>query len=121
MPITSPPTPDSHDDAKDIEFAKGAIETTTSDKSESVRLGESEGGAWATGGAIESYKPIAEYEGAHRWDPSFQWAESEEKRLVRRVSYHSILGVATLSWDFPPYPPSLWLTLEANSTGTNLA
>lgn len=85
MSITSPKTPDGSE-RRDLEFAKGAVDVSDSEKSDSFRLGESEGGAWATGGNIESYKPIAEYEGAHRWDPSFEWTEKEETRLVRRVS-----------------------------------
>ena len=31
------------------------------------------------------YKPIPEYEGAHRWDPDFEWTEDEEKAIVRKV------------------------------------
>lgn len=31
------------------------------------------------------YKPIPEYEGAHRWDPDFQWTEEEEKAVVKKV------------------------------------
>lgn len=80
-------TPSSEgDEPKDVEFAKDAVETSTSSKPSSVRLGESEGGVWASGGGIENYQPIPEYEGAHRYDPQFQWTENEEKRLVRRVS-----------------------------------
>lgn len=30
-------------------------------------------------------KPIPEYEGAHRWDPEFDWTEEEEKAIVRKV------------------------------------
>lgn len=36
-------------------------------------------------GSLDYYKPIATYEGAHRYDPSFQWTEKEEKKLVRKV------------------------------------
>lgn len=32
------------------------------------------------------YRPIDSYEGLHRWDPNFQWTESEEKKIVRKVS-----------------------------------
>lgn len=35
--------------------------------------------------AEEFYAPIAEYEGAHRYDPKFEWETKEEKRVVRRV------------------------------------
>lgn len=79
------PSPEGHE-AKDLEFAKDAVETSTDSKPSSVRLGESDGGVWASGGGIENYKPIPEYEGAHRYDPHFEWTENEEKRLVRRVS-----------------------------------
>lgn len=85
MSKTAPPSPDGHE-PKDLEFAKDAVETSTSSKPSSVRLGESEGGVWASGGAIDNYKPIPEYEGAHRYDPTFQWTDNEEKKLVRRVS-----------------------------------
>jgi hypothetical protein len=35
------------------------------------------------------YKPIPEYEGAHRWDPDFEWTEAEEKAVVRKVCVSS--------------------------------
>lgn len=31
------------------------------------------------------YKPIPEYEGAHRWDPDFEWTEQEERAVVKKV------------------------------------
>lgn len=85
MSTISPPSPDGYD-ARDTETAKGAMDDTIFSKSASVRLGESDGGVFAVGGNIDSYKPIEKYEGAHRYDPLFQWTEAEEKRLVRRVS-----------------------------------
>ncbi len=36
--------------------------------------------------ATEIYKPIANFEGSHRFDPSATWEPAEEKKLVRRVS-----------------------------------
>lgn len=33
----------------------------------------------------EFYKPIASYEGIHRWDPDFEWEPEEEKKVVRKV------------------------------------
>lgn len=33
------------------------------------------------------YKPINTYEGIHRWDPEFEWAEWEEKKIVRKVFF----------------------------------
>lgn len=74
-------------EAKDLEVAKGAYETTTSSNPSSVRLGESEGGVFAMGGNVDAYKPIEEYEGAHRYDPLFEWTEKEERSLIRRVRW----------------------------------
>ncbi|OQE30000.1 hypothetical protein PENSTE_c002G04433 [Penicillium steckii] len=33
------------------------------------------------------YKPIPEYEGAHRWDPDFEWTEEEEKAVVKKIDW----------------------------------
>lgn len=40
-------------------------------------------------GAEHFYAPNEKYEGAHRYDPHFQWSEQEEKHLIRRVSFTS--------------------------------
>lgn len=37
------------------------------------------------GELIDPFKPIPEYEGAHRYDPKAEWTEQEEKVLVRKV------------------------------------
>ena len=42
---------------------------------------------YAAGVAAESYEPIPEYEGRHRYDPSAEWTQKEEKRLVRKVRF----------------------------------
>lgn len=31
------------------------------------------------------YKPIDNYEGKHRYDPTFEWEPKEERKLVRKV------------------------------------
>jgi hypothetical protein len=31
------------------------------------------------------YHTVPEYEGAHRWDPDFEWTEAEETAVVRKV------------------------------------
>lgn len=31
------------------------------------------------------WKPLDSYEGAHRFDPDFEWDAAEEKKLVRKV------------------------------------
>ncbi|KAF5593746.1 tartrate transporter [Fusarium pseudoanthophilum] len=43
------------------------------------------GDTFVSGGATELYKPIPEYEGIHRYDPTAEWTEKEEKKLVRRL------------------------------------
>ena len=35
--------------------------------------------------SAEQYIPVDTHENKHRWDPSFQWTEEEEKKLVRTV------------------------------------
>ncbi|KAF7588748.1 hypothetical protein BBP40_005244 [Aspergillus hancockii] len=45
------------------------------------------GDAFVGGGATELYEPIPEYEGRHRYDPSVEWTEKEEKVLVRKLDY----------------------------------
>ncbi|KAJ5781261.1 hypothetical protein N7457_006421 [Penicillium paradoxum] len=44
-------------------------------------------GVVAAGGSMEFYKPIDKYEGKHRYDPTAEWTEKEEKKLVRRLDY----------------------------------
>lgn len=43
------------------------------------------GDTFVTGASVEFYEPIPEYEGRHRYDPSAEWTEKEEKKLVRKV------------------------------------
>ena len=41
--------------------------------------------------ATEIYKPIANFEGSHRFDPSAVWEPAEEKKLVSRASMPPLL------------------------------
>lgn len=50
---------------------------------------QASGEAYAEGGAARFYAPIQGYEGRHRWDPTVEWTEAEEKKLVRKVCLHS--------------------------------
>ena len=50
-----------------------------------------------TFGNISYYQPTKGYEGAHRYDPKFEWEPQEEKKLVRKVGVQSILIVSTVS------------------------
>lgn len=44
-----------------------------------------DGEVFAVGADVQLYEPIAQYEGRHRYDPTAEWTEKEEKKLVRRV------------------------------------
>ena len=61
------------------------VDGSSTDTLTQVRL--STDAVYVTGGRDEFYKPIAEYEGAHRYDPKMTWTEQEEKALIRRVSF----------------------------------
>lgn len=37
------------------------------------------------------YKPVDGYEGAHRFDPKFQWTAAEEGKVVRKVCINYLL------------------------------
>ncbi|KAF2207447.1 hypothetical protein CERZMDRAFT_102345 [Cercospora zeae-maydis SCOH1-5] len=50
-----------------------------------VLFKRAEGKTFETESLEDFYKPIAEYEGAHRYDPKFEWEEKEEKRVVRKI------------------------------------
>lgn len=59
--------------------------------------------AFIGGGTLESYEPIAEYEGRHRYDPKAQWTEEEEKKLVRKLDYRICSWVCLMFFGtFPP-------------------
>lgn len=57
-----------------------------------VLFKRAEGKTFETESLEDFYKPIAEYEGAHRYDPKFEWEEKEEKRVVRKIG-ESFAGV----------------------------
>lgn len=44
-------------------------------------------GAFDNGSMEDYYRPKDSYEGAHRYDPQFQWETKEEKKLVRKVCF----------------------------------
>lgn len=50
------------------------------------RAQEREGVTFDNAGLESHYKPIAKYEGLHRYDPDFDWEPEEERRIVRKVS-----------------------------------
>ena len=43
-------------------------------------------GTYIKAGLEEFYVPIEKFEGRHRYDPSFAWDPSDERRLVRKVT-----------------------------------
>jgi len=51
---------------------------------------------WESGSLDSDWKPVKGYEGAHRYDPSFEWEQAEEKRVVRKVCcYETLLTQAS--------------------------
>ena len=62
---------------------KKAADGSSTETLTQVRLADD--AVYATGGGQEYYRPIPEYEGAHRYDPKIEWTEQEEKALIRRV------------------------------------
>ncbi len=52
-------------------------------------------GVYASGVSADFYEPIPEYEGRHRYDPSAEWTEKEEKRLVRKVCLLYLVAFAS--------------------------
>ncbi|SCZ96087.1 BZ3500_MvSof-1268-A1-R1_Chr8-1g09994 [Microbotryum saponariae] len=42
-------------------------------------------------GLLDLYKPLSNWEGAHRYDPTAQWTEAEEKAVVRKTDWRICL------------------------------
>ena len=42
--------------------------------------------------ALDVYKPVEGFEGAHRFDPSATWSDEDEKRLVSKVCFNHNLS-----------------------------
>jgi hypothetical protein len=56
------------------------------DDRSSTSSGISEQETFLNAGLEDYYLPIDSYEGRHRFDPTFQWTQAEEKKLVRKVT-----------------------------------
>lgn len=63
---------------------KAFPEAVITDQSLFKRTG---GKTFETESLEQFYKPIDSYEGAHRFDPKFEWEKKEERRVVRKVSH----------------------------------
>lgn len=48
--------------------------------------------AFETRGNEKYYTPIEEYEGKHRYDPTFEWEPQEERKLVRKVCSYNMVN-----------------------------
>jgi hypothetical protein len=69
---------------------KEPLGASASNSSSSIRSYShaDQGGVFANDTSLRNfYKPIDSYEGAHRYDPTAQWTEGEEKRIVRKIDY----------------------------------
>ncbi|KAJ9157056.1 MFS general substrate transporter [Coniochaeta hoffmannii] len=83
MSTTPPPEkPVGYGSVSDKKIVADSIGSDSDDSHQYVT-----GDVFAQGGQQQFYEPIAEYEGRHRYDPTAQWTEAEEKRLVRRLDY----------------------------------
>ncbi|GME50401.1 Phthalate transporter [Neofusicoccum parvum] len=51
---------------------------------------------FATSGLDKYYRPVAGYEGMHRYDPDFEWEPEEEKRVVRKIDRRICLWVCIM-------------------------
>lgn len=78
---------------KDYSFVSINSGYSTTASSSETKLGATEKlgrNVYETDEAKDIYKPIEGYEGAHRFDPGYQWTPEEEERLVKIVSFHSM-------------------------------
>ena len=64
---------------------KPSLSPSISDSADSSDRNHVTGDSFVVGASAEFYEPIPEYEGRHRYDPTAQWTEKEEKRLLRKV------------------------------------
>lgn len=76
----------------------GSLSTSSDSSHELVKTSQVEiletsllphSGRQATFASVNSstnpFKPVADYEGIHRYDPAFHWDTKEEKKIVRKV------------------------------------
>lgn len=78
---------------------------------------------FATSGLDKYYRPVAGYEGMHRYDPDFEWEPEEEKRIVRKVCCHasqpnrdiSLLWIPSWKrpWRLAPRSEKHWEAMQA--------
>lgn len=68
------------------EFAGSA--TTSELEVHTSGYGYREGATFVSQGLRkDNYRPVDGYEGLHRYDPDFEWAPEEERKVVRRVRH----------------------------------
>lgn len=76
---------------KDISYVSvdAGLESETSSlvQSSGSSLVKNENNVFASPEATELYKPVAGFEGTHRFDPNATWTQAEEAALVRRVCF----------------------------------
>lgn len=72
--------------SNDVHDTKQGAEDVRWRASQSDTSDDTQNGAFKTNAALtQFYKPTEKYEGAHRYDPYFQWTEKEENSLRRKV------------------------------------
>ncbi|PYH93786.1 MFS general substrate transporter [Aspergillus ellipticus CBS 707.79] len=86
LPAGAAPTDDDTKKTPDVGLKSGSSSSSLaiSDHRAIKYVGD---GAFDTSEDPRFYKPIPEYESAHRWDPYFEWTEEEEKALIRKIDW----------------------------------
>ena len=62
-----------------------SVSSSLSDPKSAEKTANIKSDVYREEGLQEFYVPIASYEGRHRYDPTAQWTEKEERSLIRRV------------------------------------
>ncbi|KAF2149177.1 phthalate transporter [Myriangium duriaei CBS 260.36] len=74
----------------DAGYSSSANSSASSSKS-SLPIPDRSHNVWESVEAVEIYKPIEGYEGAHRFDHDYKWTPEEEKSLVRTLDWRIAL------------------------------
>ncbi|MCJ1230111.1 hypothetical protein MMC12_006782 [Toensbergia leucococca] len=64
-----------------------SVSSSLSDPKSAEKTANIKSDVYREEGLQEFYVPIASYEGRHRYDPTAQWTEKEERSLIRRLDY----------------------------------
>ncbi len=72
-------------DPEKLDFRRRSTLVTPRDLEIVRQARQIHGEAFAAGGETRYYEPIDSYESKHRWDPTAEWTEKEERQIVRKL------------------------------------